>query len=157
MDLPPVEIAPGGKPCFGADSDVYFSLSHTRGAAMAAISRVPIGADVEQRRKVRDSTARRILEVPHGDLDLFELWTLRESWFKLTGRGDLRTIPISRENGVITLPEPSEGIQCRLYDDIPDCAAAVCCDGEAPPEHIQFVDPKRLLQNAFEGKGNDYV
>ena len=150
MELPPVETTPGGKPCFRGGSDVYFSLSHTRGAALAAVSRKPIGADVEQRRDVRESTVRRILEVPHGDLDLFELWTLRESWFKLTGRGDLRSIPISREHGIITLPEKSEGIQCRLYDDIPGCAAAVCCDGEAPPDHIRYINPEQLLRTDSE-------
>ena len=146
LDLPRFETHPGGKPYFPEYPDLHFSLSHTKGAALAAISRFPIGVDVEFHRSVRKNTERRLLETPHGDLTLFELWTLRESWFKLTGKGDLRSIPIARENGVITLPEPSNGIFCRLYDDIPGCSAAVCCAGEQPPEQIQFIAPELLFK-----------
>lgn len=146
LELPNIDILPGGRPWFPEMPNLYFSLSHTKGAAMAAVSRFPVGADVELQRPVRDATSRRLLETPHGDLELFALWTLRESWYKLTGTGDLRSIPIARENGRIILPESSEEIFCRLYNDIPGCAAAVCCQGEQPPESIQFIAPELLLR-----------
>ena len=144
--LPKVEIQPGGRPWFAEMPNLHFSLSHTKGAALAAISQFPVGVDVESIRQVHDTTSRRLLEAPHGDLELFDLWTLRESWFKLTGKGDLRSIPISRENGRITLPEGPEEVFCRLYTDIPGCAAAICCKGEQPPESIRFLDPEQLLK-----------
>lgn len=146
LELPRVEIQPGGRPWFPEMPNLHFSLSHTRGAALAAISHCPVGADVEASRSVRESTARRLLETPHGDLELFELWTLRESWFKLTGKGDLRSIPISREDGKITLPEWPEEVFCKLYSDIPGCTAAVCCQGVHPPETIRYLEPKILLK-----------
>ena len=146
LELPLVEIQPGGRPWFPEMPNLHFSLSHTRGAALAAISHFPVGADVEAKRSVRESTACRLLETPHGDLELFELWTLRESWFKLTGTGDLRSIPISRENGKIVLPEWPEDVHCKLYHDIPGCAAAVCSEAEQPPDTIRYIEPKKLLK-----------
>ena len=86
-----------------------------------------------------------------GDLQPFELWTLRESWFKLTGAGDLRTI-VRRTAGVFVPPEA--GALCRVYDAIPGCAAAACSLAERPPERLRFVPPRdcaemcaRLLYN----------
>lgn len=145
MELPKVGTAPGGKPFFPEVPELHISLSHTRGVVLAAISRHPVGADVEFHREFRESTARRLMETPHGDLKLFELWTLRESWYKLTGRGDLRTIPFSRTNGIITLPEPMENIYCQLYGEIPNCTAAVCCEQELPPESLIRIDGNLLI------------
>lgn len=150
LELPRVEIQPGGRPWFPEMPNLHFSLSHTKGAALAAISHFPVGTDVESRRSVHESTARRLLETPHGDLELFELWTLRESWFKLTGKGDLRSIPISRENGRIILPDWADKVFCKLYTDIPECAAAVCCQGKQPPETIRFIEQQQLLKNQNE-------
>lgn len=150
LELPKVDIQPKGRPWFPEMPNLHFSLSHTKGAALAAISRFPVGADVEARHVVRETTERRLLEAPHGDLELLELWTLRESWFKLTGKGDLRSIPISRENDRITLPEWPEEVFCRLYADIPGCAAAICCEEEQPPESICYIDPKQILKNQDE-------
>ena len=84
------------------------------------------------------------MELPHGDLDLFELWTLRESWFKLTGEGNLLSIPFSRENGVIAGPSPA--LRCRLYDEIPDCCASVCSLTETPSEKLLYIPPEALCR-----------
>ena len=84
------------------------------------------------------------MELPHGDLDLFELWTLRESWFKLTGEGNLLSIPFSREKGVIAGPSPA--LRCRLYDEIPDCAASVCSLTETPSEKLLYIPPEALCR-----------
>ena len=138
-ELPETTVLPGGKPYFPGREDMHFSLSHTKSAVLVAVSACRVGADVETRRDaVRPALEKSLFSVPHGDLDLFELWTLRESWFKLTGRGDLRSIPFSRTEGVITGPEP--GLYARLYDEIPGCAAAVCSFDEAPPERIHRVE-----------------
>ena len=86
--------------------------------------------------------ARRLAQADCGDLQPFELWTLRESWFKLTGAGDLRTIPFWRADGVLVPPEA--GALCRVYADIPGCVAAVCSRAEQPPERLQFVPPREI-------------
>ena len=141
-DLPDYALTAGGKPFFPSRPDICFSLSHTKTAALAAVSSFPIGADVELRRETRPALERRILLLPHGDLDLFEVWTLRESWFKLTGQGDLREIPFSRTDGVITGPDPA--LRCRLYDEIPSCCAAVCSLSENPSEKLLYVPATKL-------------
>ncbi len=138
VDLPEIGVLESGKPYFPAHPELHFSISHTKTAVLAALATYPVGADVELRRAVRPATERRLKETPCGDLELFELWTLRESYYKLTGRGDLRTIPFSRENGVILPPEPD--MRCRVYDEIPGCAAAVCSKAEQPPERLRFVE-----------------
>ena len=111
IDLPETAELPGGKPYFPACPQLHFSVSHTRTSALAAVSAAPVGADVEQVRPLHPAMARRLAQADCGDLQPFELWTLRESWFKLTGAGDLRTIPFRRTAGVLVPPEA--GALCR--------------------------------------------
>ena len=142
-DLPEADTLPGGKPFFPSRPEICFSLSHTKTAVLAAVSEYPVGADVEWRRPVRPSFETRLFSLPHGDLDVFELWTLRESWFKLTGEGSLLSIPFSRENGVITGPSPE--LKCRVYDEIPASCAAVCSLSETPSKKILRVAPEEIM------------
>ena len=127
--LPETAVLPGGKPYFPACPQVHFSAA-------------PVGADVEQVRPLHPAMARRLAQADCGDLQPFELWTLRESWFKLTGAGDLRTIPFRRAAGVLVPPEA--GALCRVYDGIPGCMAAVCSLAEQPPERLRFVPPREI-------------
>lgn len=142
--LPETALNAAGKPVFPAQPELHFSISHTKGVVLAALSDAPVGADVERRREIPEVVRRRLFEVPAGDLELFELWTLRESWFKLTGEGDLRDIPFSRCGGVLVPPNPSA--LCRVYDTIPGCAAAVCTLHDLPPAELIRVDARQLLR-----------
>ena len=144
--LPETALSPAGKPFFPARPELHFSISHTKGVVLAALSDAPVGADVERRREIPDVVRRRLFEVEHGDLELFELWTLRESWYKLTGHGDLRDIPFTRRGGIIVPPNPSA--LCRVYDTIPGCAAAVCTLRDLPPESLIRVETNRLMRHA---------
>ena len=47
IDLPETAELPGGKPYFPACLQLHFSVSHTRTAALVAVSAAPVGADVE--------------------------------------------------------------------------------------------------------------
>lgn len=142
--LPGTALNDAGKPCFPAYPELHFSLSHTKGVVLAALSNAPVGADAERRRAIPDVVRSRLLAGEHGDLELFELWTLRESWFKLTGSGDLRDIPFARRGGIIVPPNPSA--LCRVYDTIPGCAAAVSTLRDLPPERLIQVDPGELTR-----------
>lgn len=51
IDLPETAELPGGKPYFPARPQLHFSVSHTRTAALVAVSAAPVGADVEQVRR----------------------------------------------------------------------------------------------------------
>jgi 4'-phosphopantetheinyl transferase len=53
----PVVLDPDGKPVLdtrGGFADLHFNLSHTTGVALFAVSRVPVGVDVEAHRVGRD-------------------------------------------------------------------------------------------------------
>ena len=71
-----------------------FSLAHSGGYALLAVSDGEIGADIEAPGVCRDDAARRAftadeLEWMRADPDkrFFELWTAKESLVKLDGRG----------------------------------------------------------------------
>lgn len=93
-------------------------------------------------RPLHPAMARRLAQADCGDLQPFELWTLRESWFKLTGAGDLRTIPFRRADGVLVPPEAGRSAACMTA--FPGCMAAVCSFAEQPPERLQFVPPRKI-------------
>ena len=81
--LPPVERSPRGKPFFPGEAGRWFSLSHSGGIALCALSEDgPVGVDVELLRRA----PRRLA----GDLEdeaFFWLWTAREATVKRQGLG----------------------------------------------------------------------
>ena len=86
---------PQGKPYFPGGS-VHFSLSHCRGMVCCAVSRSPVGADVEGPRPVPRHLVDRVctqeerawlFSQPDQDAAFLSLWTLKESVMKLSGQG----------------------------------------------------------------------
>ena len=100
-ELPPIAIAPRGKPYF-MDSPWHFSISHTKGHAFCALSRHPVGIDAEELdREVRLIIAPRVLspmEMAQFEAAsdqrraLLTFWVLKEASAKLSGEG-LRGYP----------------------------------------------------------------
>ena len=93
-----------GKPYFTGRPDIHFSLSHTKGAVMCAISGSEVGCDIERidRRMKLESVASRILtdeeldrcrtsyDPTDGSIDpkeFFRIWTRKEAYSKYTGQG----------------------------------------------------------------------
>lgn len=142
--LPAAALDPAGKPYFPERPDICFSLSHTRGYVLCAIAGTGVGADVQFiSPKDAPFAARLMSERERADFTLHELWCLREAAYKLTGRGNLRSMPFKREGGAI-IP-PFEGVECRLYGGIPGCAcAAAALRGEAFPEGLTEVETREL-------------
>lgn len=100
-EMPPIAIAPGGKPYFPG-TDWHFSISHTKRHVFCALSDRPIGIDAEEMdRKIDLRLAQKILspaEKARFDaandprLTLLRFWVLKEAAVKLTGQG-LRGYP----------------------------------------------------------------
>ena len=144
--LPAVGTRPGGAPFFPERPEWCFSLSHTRTHVLCAVSDSPVGADAEFRRERLPEHAEKLATAEELEsFDFWELWTLRESFFKLTGRGSLRRSRFSRGEGGIIAPEP--GVICRLYRDVPGCAAAVCAFSPELPERVEFVTGRAILNS----------
>lgn len=83
---------PGGKPVC---DDAYFSISHTVGAVIVAISNNPVGVDLENKRVIEPSVARKVLTTDelafyknHETNEyLLDSFVRKESFFKMTGEG----------------------------------------------------------------------
>ena len=93
--LPHIHRGAWGKPFF-LRSEVEFSLTHTKTMAFCALSDRPVGIDAETIRPVRPRVPERTMN-PHElawmaasenrDEAFLRLWTAKEAWSKLTGRG----------------------------------------------------------------------
>lgn len=101
--------AENGKPYLKGDP-VCFSISHCDGLAVCALSDVPTGVDCESKRHIStavmkrcygDSESRYVLNSDDSDTAFSRLWTLKESYVKMTGGGiasDLKTKCFDIEN-----------------------------------------------------------
>ena len=104
-ELPEITTDGRGKPYFPERPDWHFSLSHTRGFVLAAVSAAPVGADVQLRDGRGERLAGRLMsEREREQFDFYELWSLRESLYKLTGEGSLRSLRFERRGGLIVPP-----------------------------------------------------
>ena len=85
-DLPRIEVDELGKPFFPDHPDTHFSLSHTAGAAAAALADTPVGVDIERVRPVSVRAMERIAGV-RTEAAFFRSWVRREARVKRTGSG----------------------------------------------------------------------
>ena len=137
--LPPVERSPRGKPLFAGMSGRWFSLSHSGGIALCALSSAPVGVDVELVRPRRTGLFDYVLSESQRAAfdgtweDFYRLWTLKESWCK---REDCPLVP-PRE---VPAPPPCPH---RSYAG-EGWRGAVCCEAE-PPREILWRSADELL------------
>ncbi len=81
----------GGKPYLCGADGFHFSISHTEGAAIAAICGAPCGADVEKLRSAPRGVAERFFTeaerryAGNSDARFFEIWTRKEAYVKRCG------------------------------------------------------------------------
>lgn len=81
-------FGPAGKPVISGLPGFHFSLSHSGDMAMCAVSDREIGADLQKNRPVSDRVKRRFFSQREQESsDLLRLWTMKESYGKLTGEG----------------------------------------------------------------------
>lgn len=124
-----------GKPYVA--ENLQISLSHTRGAAAAALCKSNVGVDLEQIRILRAGMAQRVMSPMEYSWyksrgakkeDFFTLWTLKESYYKYLGTG-LRGIPnrtnFCLQNGIWHL----EGQKQKFFVwQTETLSIALCCE-----------------------------
>lgn len=143
--LPLVEKLFGGKPYFPENPGLHFSLSHSRTHVFCALSEHPVGVDTIDFRDIDSRVIERLTTTEEREhLTFYEIWALRESLFKLEGKGKLRTMRFYKRDGEIT--PPIEGVRCRLYADIPESASAVSIRQGEFPERLIEIPSKKLLR-----------
>ena len=91
--------ADNGKPYIADLADFYFSLSHSGNYVLCVWDGVAIGADLQcMDREVKYSLAKRamtekeyiaylMLPLQEQEKEFYKLWTIKESYCKLTGKG----------------------------------------------------------------------
>lgn len=97
IGLPPTfAYEEGGKPYLADHPHIFFNLSHCRAGAACALADRPVGVDAETVRPYKDTLARHVLndaeyalvkESPDPAAAFTRLWTMKEAYAKLTGRG----------------------------------------------------------------------
>ena len=98
---------PYGKPYLAGYPDIHFNISHSGGYGVCAISSMPCGVDIQEKRAVRSKRMiertmnaqeqRQILEAEDSTKEFIKLWTYKESCIKLSGKGlhqDMRTMKV---------------------------------------------------------------
>lgn len=122
--MPEIEYPSRGKPCFPERPDVHFSISHTGGIALCAFGEMEVGADVERPRKLYPGLEKRVMSPEEAaQFDFFQIWTLRESYYKLSGRGGPSSPRFRREGGLVLCEDERA---CCILTEILNCPAALC-------------------------------
>ncbi len=151
-----LSYGPNGKP---EAEGVFFNLSHSGQWVVCAIGDTLVGCDVEEIAPVREGIAERFFtknEVAYlnrfdGEQrqeEFFRLWTLKESYMKMTGEGmslaldrfeyDMDEQPIVKRDG-----KPCD---CHVKEyELPGYKLAVCAEEEGFAQSVQFIDIKDLL------------
>lgn len=102
-----------GKP-YVVNANVFFSISHSGNLVVCGVSENEIGIDIERTRDIRIKIAEKFAneaEVAYIGDDInrfFEIWTLKEAFFKCKGTGlgsDIKSVSFDVDNGNITCSE----------------------------------------------------
>lgn len=119
------EIGQWGKPVLKYHPEICFSLSHSKDYAICTVGDRPVGNDIEYVKDGRLKVADRFFA--REELDwlyeagtesertqrMFRLWTLKESFLKVTGRG----MSLSLKDFVIHMDETSGRVRVRQSVD----------------------------------------
>lgn len=93
FDIPKqYEYLGNGKP---VSSDVFFSITHTKGAVMVAVANNVVGIDLEKKKDLEPLLAKKILTKDEFEFYqnnqageyLLDSFVRKESYFKMTGEG----------------------------------------------------------------------
>ena len=136
--LPELARTKEGKPYFPSLPALQFNISHSKGYVLCALSRRPVGVDIEEIRPRRESLPRYALSPgEYADYEalgadwpaFYTLWTRKEAWCKYTGQG---LAPLWGQT------PPEDGLFSRSYQG--DGWRAAVCGEEEPPKEITWLE-----------------
>ncbi|MCH5229029.1 MAG: 4'-phosphopantetheinyl transferase superfamily protein [Muribaculaceae bacterium] len=122
-ELPEISVGQYGKPYFASQNNIHFNISHCKKAVACIISDNPVGIDVECINPFDKDLALYISSpqemdciLNHSDpaLAFTILWTRKESYYKLTGKGlddrtSIQNILINNPSSFQTIINHAEG------------------------------------------------
>ncbi len=121
-----------GKP-YAVGLPVQFSVSHSGDYAVCAVSENEIGIDIEKNREINPNIARRFASeneieyISSNENGLFEIWTLKEAYYKCIGTGlgtDIKSVSFSIQPSGIICSE--SGFECSLAEIGQGYICSVC-------------------------------
>ena len=121
-----------GKPYLANRDDLHFSLSHSGSWAVCAISDTPIGVDIERPR----TTGKIVRLFPNARTqdDILRLWTAKEAYLKLLGRG--LTVPLDSISVQLGETLLLEGLPYALYEYTLEDYRICLCTADTKPALI---------------------
>lgn len=146
--LPKIIFEESGKPRFEKDCGIHFSLSHSGNFVAVAVSKNPCGVDIEIKKPRSERFIKKIMENESLECDFYELWCLKEAYFKLKGGGNLRlSSGIYHKDDIIYGPDgKSVG---KTYDTVPDYAIAIFSYSAELPTRPVLISSDELLDSAL--------
>lgn len=145
-----------GKPYIKNYRDFNYSLSHSGDWIVCAAGKSEVGVDIQEIKECKMQVAKRffapeeyerllsLTDVQQQKLMFYKLWTCKESYAKLTGRGigggiseynaDENFQSIGKENALI-----------HIYEEIDGYIVCGCTRNEQFPEQLEFVTGEELI------------
>lgn len=148
-----ITLEPGGKP---KAEKVCFNLSHSGDLVICAAGRKAVGCDIE---KIETEPEGVAVHFFHGNeveyLQMFQeeernemffrLWTLKESYMKMTGEGmrlPLQDFEILPEGERIRVRRGDEILPCHMMEySIPGYKVSVCTEEEEFFDSVKYMHP----------------
>lgn len=157
-----------GKPSLLNNQNIQFNISHSGQWVVAAFAEKAVGIDVEELKEPAYRIAERYfsktelenlnrLTGSNKQAYFFDLWTLKESYLKLLGKGltkSLGSFTVSGGNGSFDLIEGNrinEGINFKQYKIDPLYKISVCSSAEDFNNNIQELTVEQLLKSKPDG------
>ena len=126
------EYNKNGKP-YTKDLPVFFNISHSGDYAVCAVSDCEIGIDIEKIKPYNMRAAEKFATEAEKEYicscknGFFEIWTIKEAYFKCIGTGlgkDIKNVCFSvSQNGIIC---SESGYECSFYEIDKDYICSVC-------------------------------
>lgn len=121
-----------GKP-FAKNLPVHFSISHSGNMVVCAVSNKEIGIDIEEIRPVKPNAALKFATenelkyINSNENGFFEIWTLKEAYFKCIGTGlgaDIKNVEFGISPSGITCSD--SGYTLSFHDAKEKYICAIC-------------------------------
>lgn len=149
-----------GKPYLPQHPHLHFNISHSGDWVVGVVSTSLVGIDIEKITAVNieipslaltdeENKKLQLLNETDRNALFFELWTLKESYAKATGRGlseGLNTLKISTGSGIISIEKDEKPIQA--YFEMLECIEGYKFSLCSLSKNIQ-KDMKFFLLNDF--------
>lgn len=121
-----------GKP-YATGLPVFFSISHSGDMVVCAVSEKEIGIDIEKIRPVnlraaeKFATEKELAYIKNNENGFFDIWTLKEAFFKCIGTGlgaDIKKVSFEIDKQSIVCSE--NGFACSFVKTAEEYVCSVC-------------------------------